>query len=162
MRGVAEKLQFHRHIKHFRSDLHRYIDFLFDEPRHKGLWHGLNEEHLSNPGLNPSASGSASMENKYIPSKAVPTKKPVEDALPFANLKNDVDPKGDGTNYQTKIMVEIEKRSYRFIADLGATSSGGLRLCKSWTWSILCCPQTSSTARPLDMWKRCWEQFSWL
>jgi hypothetical protein len=25
MRGVAEKLHSHRHIKHFRSDLHRYI-----------------------------------------------------------------------------------------------------------------------------------------
>jgi hypothetical protein len=40
------------------------------------------------------------------------------------NLKVDVDPKGDGTNYQTEIMVEIEKRSYRIIADSGATSSG--------------------------------------
>jgi formate-dependent phosphoribosylglycinamide formyltransferase (GAR transformylase) len=36
----------------------------------------------------------------------------------------DVDPKGDGTNYRTEIMVEIEKRAFRVIADSGATSSG--------------------------------------
>jgi hypothetical protein len=31
MRGVAKKLRSHRHIKHFRSDLHRYIESLFDD-----------------------------------------------------------------------------------------------------------------------------------
>jgi hypothetical protein len=31
MRGVAEKLHSHRHIKHFKSDLHRYIESLFDD-----------------------------------------------------------------------------------------------------------------------------------
>jgi hypothetical protein len=45
-----------------------------------------------------------------LPSELPPTEKFVEDALPFANLKIDVHPKGDGTNYQTEIMVEIEKR----------------------------------------------------
>jgi hypothetical protein len=58
-----------------------------------------------------------------LSAELAPTKKSVEDALPFANLKIDVDPKGDGTNYQTEIMVEIEERSYRVIADVGATSS---------------------------------------
>jgi hypothetical protein len=62
MRGVAEKLHSHRHIKHFRSDLHRYINFLFDEPRHRGFAHGLNEEHLSVQGLNPIASAQVPME----------------------------------------------------------------------------------------------------
>jgi hypothetical protein len=124
MRGMAEKLHSHRHIKHFHSDLHRYIDFLFDEPCHKGFSHGLNEEHMSVQGLNPSASAPVPMETESIPSELMPTEKFVEDALPFANLKIDVDPKGDGTNYQTEIMVEIEKRSYRVIADSGATSYG--------------------------------------
>jgi hypothetical protein len=124
MRGVAEKLHSHCHIKHFRSDLHRYIDFLFDEPRHRGFAHGLNEEHLSVQGLNPIASAPVPLETESLPSELPPTEKSVEDALPFANLKIDVDPKGDGTNYQTEIMVEIEKRSYRVIADSGATSSG--------------------------------------
>jgi hypothetical protein len=124
MRGVAEKLHSHRHIKHFRSDLHRYIDFLFDGDRHKGFLHGLNEEHLLVQGLNPSTSGPAPVEANYVPPELEPTEKSVEDVLPFANLKIDVDPKGDGTNYQTEIMVEIEKRSYRVIADSGATSSG--------------------------------------
>jgi hypothetical protein len=99
MRGVAEKLHSHRHIKHFRSDLHRYIDFLFAEPRHRGFAHGLNEEHLSVHGLNPIASAPVPMETESLPSELPPTEKSVEDALPFANLKIDVDPKGDGTNY---------------------------------------------------------------
>jgi hypothetical protein len=124
MRGVAEKLHSHRHIKHFRFDLHQYIDFLFDEPRHRGVAHGLNEEHLSVQGLNPIASAPVPMETESLPFELAPTEKSVEDALPFANLTIHVDPKGDGTNYQTEIMVEIEKRSYRVIADSGATSSG--------------------------------------
>jgi predicted aspartyl protease len=97
---------------------------LFVEARHKGFSHGLNEEHLSVQGLNPSANGPAQVEAESIPSELMPTEKSVEEALPFANLKIDVDPKGDGTNYQTEIMVEIENRSYRVIADSGATSSG--------------------------------------
>jgi hypothetical protein len=101
MRGVAEKLHSHRHIKHFRSDLHRYMDFLFDEPRHKGFSHGVNEEHLSVQGLNPIASVPVPMETESLLFELAPTEKYVEDALPFANLKIDVDPKGDGTNYQT-------------------------------------------------------------
>jgi hypothetical protein len=118
MRGVAEKLHSHRHIKHFRSDLHRYIDFLFDGDCHiEGFSHGLNEEHLSVQGLNPSTSGPAPVEANSVPPELGPTEKSVDDVLPFANLKIDVDPKGDGTNYQTEIMVEIEKRSYRVIAD---------------------------------------------
>jgi hypothetical protein len=84
----------------------------------------LNEEHLSVQGLNPIASAPVPMETESLPSELPPNKKSVEDALPFANLKIDVVPKGDGTNYQTEIMVEIERRSYRVIADSGATSSG--------------------------------------
>jgi hypothetical protein len=53
-----------------------------------------------------------------------PAENTVDEELPFANLKTDVDPKGDATNYQTEIMVEIEKRSFRVIADSGVTSSG--------------------------------------
>jgi hypothetical protein len=117
MKGVAEKLYSHRHMKYFRSHLHRYIDFLFDEPRHRGFAHGLNEEHLPVQGLNPIASAPVPMETESLPSELPPTEKSVEDALPFANLKIDVDTKGDGTNYQTEIMAEIEKRSYQVIAD---------------------------------------------
>jgi hypothetical protein len=40
------------------------------------------------------------------------------------NIKLDVDPKLDKTNYQTEIMIEIEQKPFRIIADLGATSSG--------------------------------------
>jgi hypothetical protein len=152
MRGVAEKLHSHRHIKHFRSDLHRYIDFLFDEPRHRGFAHGLNKEHLSVQGLNPIASAPVPMETKSLPSELPPTEKSVEDALPFANLKIDVDPKGDGTNYQTEIMVEIEKRSYRVIADSGATSSG-VNLKVVWELDLVnsMLPTNYQSARPLAM-----------
>jgi hypothetical protein len=52
-----------------------------------------------------------------------PAENTVDEELPSANLKIDVDPKGDATYYQTEIMVEIEKRSFRVIADSGATSS---------------------------------------
>jgi hypothetical protein len=97
---------------------------LFDEPRHKGFPHGLNEKHLSVQGLNPIASVPVPMETESLPSELAPTEKSVGDTLPFANLKIDVDPKGDSTNYQTEIMVEIERRSYPVIADLEATSSG--------------------------------------
>jgi hypothetical protein len=88
MRGVAEKLHSHRHIKHFRSDLHRYIDFLFDEPRHKGFSHGVNEEHLSVQGLNPISSVPVPMEIESLPSELAPTENSVEDALPFAKSKS--------------------------------------------------------------------------
>jgi hypothetical protein len=40
------------------------------------------------------------------------------------NSKLDVDPKFDKTNYQTEIMIEIEQKPFRIIADSGATSSG--------------------------------------
>jgi hypothetical protein len=40
------------------------------------------------------------------------------------NIKLDVDPKFDKTNYQTEIMIEIEQKPFRIIADSGATSSG--------------------------------------
>jgi predicted aspartyl protease len=36
----------------------------------------------------------------------------------------DVDPKFDKTNNQTEIMIEIEQKPFRIIADSGATSSG--------------------------------------
>jgi hypothetical protein len=38
MRGVAEKLHSHRHIKHFKSDLHHYIESLFDDSHTGPLW----------------------------------------------------------------------------------------------------------------------------
>jgi hypothetical protein len=40
------------------------------------------------------------------------------------NNKIDVDPKFDKNNYQTEIMIEIEQKPFRIIADSGATSSG--------------------------------------
>jgi hypothetical protein len=125
MRGVADKLHSHRHIKHFRSDLHRYIDALFDGDRHKGFAaHGLKEENLSTQALNPKTSGPTLPETAPVVLESEPVENSVEDSLPFANLKIDVDSKGDGTNYQTEIMVEIEKRAFWVIADSGATSSG--------------------------------------
>jgi hypothetical protein len=42
----------------------------------------------------------------------------------FTNIKIDVDPKFDKTNYQTEIMIEIKQKPFRIIADSGATSSG--------------------------------------
>jgi hypothetical protein len=41
-----------------------------------------------------------------------------------SNIKIDDDPKFDKTNYQTEIMIEIEQKPFRIIADSGATSSG--------------------------------------
>jgi predicted aspartyl protease len=40
------------------------------------------------------------------------------------NVKLDVDPKFDKTNYQTEFMIEIEQNLFRIIADSGATLSG--------------------------------------
>jgi hypothetical protein len=39
------------------------------------------------------------------------------------NIKIDVDPKFDKTNYQTQIIIEIEQTPFRIIADSGVTSS---------------------------------------
>jgi hypothetical protein len=40
------------------------------------------------------------------------------------NIKLDVNPKFDKTNYQTEIMIEIEQKPFRIIADSGAKSLG--------------------------------------
>jgi hypothetical protein len=39
-------------------------------------------------------------------------------------IKLDVDPKFDKTKYQTEIMIGIEQKPFRIIANFGATSSG--------------------------------------
>jgi hypothetical protein len=70
----------------------------------------------------------------------------------------DVDPKGDATNYQTEIMVEIEKRPFRVIADSGATFLE-LYLKVVRTWSTRCCQRITSIERPLGTSKRHLELF---
>jgi hypothetical protein len=50
---------------------------------------------------------------------------PLNTARPegVTSIEIDVDSKFDKTNYQTEIMIEIEQKPFRIIADLGATSS---------------------------------------
>jgi hypothetical protein len=123
MRGVAEKLYSHRHIKHFKSDLHRYIESLFDDS-HPSFLSDAKQGNLGVQNGPSTSNGSVSDEEMPNAPELQPAENTVDEELPFANLKIDVDPKGDATNYQTEIMVEIEKRSFRVIADSGATSSG--------------------------------------
>jgi hypothetical protein len=123
MRGVAEKLHSHRHIKHFKSDLHRYINSLFNDS-HPSFLSDAKQGTLGSQN-GPSVSNGPDFDEEMPNAPDLqPVENTVDEELPFANLKIDVDPKGDATNYQTEIMVEIEKRSFRVIADSGATSSG--------------------------------------
>jgi predicted aspartyl protease len=127
---VVEKLATHWHIKHFRTDLHKYIDLSFNHV--KDVPATMNVAQLENsqirikkfpaflkPGCAQLKARDPALSRSPIPSHLT---------LPgrtsgVTNIKIDVDPKFDKTNYQTEIMIGIEQKPFRIIADSGATSS---------------------------------------
>jgi hypothetical protein len=129
MGEVMEKLATHRHIKHFRTDLHKYIDSGFnhvnDVPE---TMNAARLEIVQDEQLVPVLPDSAAR----VPESARPTfvsganRVPLNPSQPagVTNIKLDVDPKLDKTNYQTEVMIEIEQKPFRIIADSGATLSG--------------------------------------
>jgi hypothetical protein len=129
MGEVMEKLATHRHVKHFRSDLHKYIDLGFnhvkDVPETMNaarLETVLDEDQTVPVLLNPITRAGSERPSFVLGANAVPLNPPQTTGV--TNIKLDVDPKFDKTNYQTEIMIEIEQKPFRIIADSGATSSG--------------------------------------
>jgi hypothetical protein len=127
---VVEKLATHRYIKHFRTDLHKYIDLSFNHV--KDVPETMNAARLE-------ISSDKDQEVPKIPETRArapesarpsyvtgPNTIPLKTARPegVTNIEIDVDPKFDKTNYQTEIMIEIEQKPFRIIADSGATSLG--------------------------------------
>jgi hypothetical protein len=129
MGKVMEKLTTHRHIKHFRTDLHKYIDLGFNhvkdvpETMNAARLEIVPDEQLV-PVLPDSAARAPESARPAFVSGA--NRVPLNPSQPaeVTNIKLDVDPKFDKTNYQTGIMIEIEQKPFRIIADSGATSSG--------------------------------------
>jgi hypothetical protein len=128
---VVEKLATHRHIRHFRTDLHKYIDLSFNHV--KDVPETMNAARLE----------ISADKDREVPKMPETRARAAESARPsfvtgpntiplntawlegVTNIKIDVDPKFDKTNYQTEIMIEIgEQKPFRIIADSGATSSG--------------------------------------
>jgi hypothetical protein len=129
MGEVMEKLATHRHIKYFRSDLHKYIDLGFnhvkDVPKTMNaarLESVQDEDQAVSVLLNPITRVESERPSFVSGANAVPLNPP--QATGVTNIKLDVDPKFDKTNYQTEIMIEIEQKPFRIIADSGATSLG--------------------------------------
>jgi hypothetical protein len=127
---VVEKLATHRHIKHFRNDLHKYIDLSFnhvkDVPETMNaarLKISLNKDQEVPSWPETQARATESARPSFVTG---PNTIPLNTARPegVTNIKIDVDPKFDKTNYQTEIMIEIEQKPFRIIADSGATSFG--------------------------------------
>jgi hypothetical protein len=126
---VMEKLATHRHIKHFRSDLHKYIDLGFDHVKdvpktmNVARLKTVQDEDQAVPMLlNPITRAGSERPSFVSGANAVPLNPP--QATGVTNIKLDVDPKSDKTHYQTEIMIEIEQKPFKIIADSGATSSG--------------------------------------
>jgi hypothetical protein len=129
-REVVEKLAIHRHNKHFRNDLHKYIDLSFnhvkDVPETMNVARleispDKDQEVPSRPDTRARAAESA--RPSFVTG---PNTIPLNTAWPegVTNIKIDVDPKFDKNNYQTEIMIKIEQKPFRIIADSGTTSSG--------------------------------------
>jgi hypothetical protein len=109
--------------------LHKYIDLNFnhvkDVPETMNARLGIVQEEdqavpvLPQPGTRAPESACPSF---VIGANRVP----INPSQPtgVTNIKLDVDPKFDKTNYQTEITIEIEQKPFRIIADLGAISSG--------------------------------------
>jgi hypothetical protein len=127
---VVENLATHRHIKHFRIDLHKYIDLSLNHV--KDVPETMNaarleispDEDQEVPRLQePKTRAGKSARPSFITgANTIPLKTARPEGV--TNIKIDVDPKFDKTNYQTEIMIEIEHKPFRIIADSGATSSG--------------------------------------
>jgi hypothetical protein len=127
---VVEKLATHRHIKHFRNDLHKFIDLSFNHVRdvpetmnaaRLEIFPDKDQEVPRWPETR--ARAAESVRPSFVMG---PNAIPLNTARPegVTNMKIDFDPKFDKTNYQTEIMIEIEQKPFRIIADSGATSSG--------------------------------------
>jgi hypothetical protein len=95
LQGVAEKLHSHRHIKHFKSDLHRYIESLFDNS-HPSFLSDAKQGNLEVQNGPSVSNGPVSDEEMPNAPELQPAENTVDEELPFANLKIDVDPKGRG------------------------------------------------------------------
>jgi hypothetical protein len=128
MGDVMDKLNTHRHIKHFRTDLHKYIDLNFnhvkDVPKTMNArLEIVQEEHQAVPVL--PEPGTRAAESAHPSFFIGANRVPINPSQPtrVTNNKLDVDPKFDKSNYQAEIMIEIEQKPFRIIADLGATSS---------------------------------------
>jgi hypothetical protein len=129
MGEVTEKLATHRHIKYFRSDLHKHIDLGFnhvkDVPKtmNAARLETVQDEDQAVPVLlNPITRAGSERSSFVLGANAVPLN-PFQ-STGVTNIKLDVDPKFDKTNYQSEIMMEIEQKPFRIIAESGATLSG--------------------------------------
>jgi hypothetical protein len=129
MGEVMEKLATHRHIKHFRTDLHKCIDLGFNHV--KDVPETMNAARLEIvqdkqlvPVLPDSAARAPKSARRTFVSGA--NRVPLNSSQPagVTNINLNAVPKFDKTNYQTEIMIEIEHKPFRIIADSGATSSG--------------------------------------
>jgi hypothetical protein len=129
-REVVEKLATHRHIKNFRTDLHKYIDLSFNhvkdvpETMNAARLEISSDKDQEVPKLPESRARAAESARPSFVTR--PNTIPLNTARPegVTNIKVDVDPKFDKTNYQTEIMIRIEQKPFRIIADSGATSLG--------------------------------------
>jgi hypothetical protein len=129
MGDVMDKLNTHRHIKHFRTDLHKYIDLNFNHV--KDVPETMNarpeivqEEDQAVPVLPETGTRAPESARPSFVTEANRVPVNPSQTTGVTNIKLDVDPKFDKTNYQTEIVIEIEQKPFRIIADLGATSSG--------------------------------------
>jgi hypothetical protein len=72
--------------------------------------------------LNPITRAGSKRPSFVLGANTVPLNPPQSTGV--TNIKLDVDPKFNKTNYQNEIMIEIERKPFGIIADSGATSSG--------------------------------------
>jgi hypothetical protein len=92
MRGVAEKLHSHRHIKHFKSDLHCYVESLFGDS-HPSFLSDAKQGNLGVQNGPSTSNGPVSDEEMPNALELQPAENTVDEELPFANLKIDGGPK---------------------------------------------------------------------
>jgi hypothetical protein len=109
---VVEKLATHRHIEHFRNDLHKYIDLSFNHVRdvpetmNAARFEILNDKDQEVPNWPETRARAAeSARPSFVTG---PNTIPLNTARPegVTNNKIDVDPKFDKTNYQTEIIIQ--------------------------------------------------------
>ena len=111
LQTAGPQLAAHKHLRHFRTDTHRYVDDLFS---YESRSRRAPEVHIDEAGVAPRKQARIS-ENS--PRAHV------------NHLKVDIDPKQDQTNYQTEVSLKIENAlkqpvTFRAVVDSGATSSG--------------------------------------
>jgi hypothetical protein len=166
---AVEKLATHRHIEHFLTDLHKYIDLSFNHV--KDVPETMNSARLEvsldkDPEVPSIPETRARAVESARPSFVTgPNTIPLNTARPegITNIKIDVDPKFDKTNYQTEIMIEIEQKPFRIIADSEATSSGiNLSIVKLNLLASMKLTMSIPTGRRLGRWRRRSERWKFL